>query len=53
MIIKGILKGDRTPLELFFGTEKKCKSWIHERDLYLFTSLSLCDDSGKEVLKIK
>lgn len=53
MIVKGILKGDRTPLELFFGTEKKCKGWISARDLNLFTSLSLCDDSGKEVLKIK
>ena len=53
MIVRGIIKGDRQPLDLYFGTEKKCKCWITGRDLNLFTSLAICDDDGKAILKIK
>lgn len=53
MVVRGIVKGDRIPIDLYFGTDKKCKSWISERDLNMFTSLSICDNDGKETLKIK
>lgn len=53
MIVRGIVKGDRIPIDLYFGTEKKCKSWIHERDLNMFTSLLLCNNDGVTILKIK
>jgi len=52
MIVKGILKGDRVVLELFYGTDKKCKRWISERDLNMFSYLAIIDDQGKVTLKV-
>ena len=53
MIVRGILKGDRIPIDLYFGTEKKCKRWISERDLNMFTQLNICDDNGKPKQRIR
>lgn len=53
MIVRGILKGDRIPIDLYFGCEKKCKRWISERDLNMFTSLLLCNNDGVTILIIK
>lgn len=52
MIVKGVIKGDRTILDLFYGTDKKCKKWISERDLHLFTYLAITNDQGEVILKV-
>ena len=53
MIVRGIINGDRIPIDLYFGTEKKCKSWISERDLNIFTYLAICEDNVKPKQRIR
>lgn len=53
MIVQGVVKGDRYPIILFYGTEKACKRWISERDLNLFKALTICENNGKLKMTIK